>query len=97
MFRHGAISLFLSVLTVLNYILSKLLIFTYIFKAERERGCGERAIRGYLLYLFPVNLVHTKRIELLKGDPILGAFLHIILGTMFLMNTLDASNLFLKC
>ena len=32
----------------------------------------------------------------LKGDPILGAFLHKILGKVLLMNSLDVSTLFVN-
>ena len=38
----------------------------------------------------------TDESENLKGDPILGAFLHNILGKVLLMNSLDVSTLFVS-
>ena len=49
---------------------------------------------GFLLRLLNYSFLVLQ--VLLKGDPILGAFLHKILGKVLLMNSLDVSTLFVN-
>ena len=46
--------------------------------------------------VLPYTVVYLSPIIALKGDPILGAFLHKILGKVLLMNSLDVSTLFVN-